>query len=307
MKGLIKSGINNIYTVLSDGREFTCRIKGKRIITDQQYYNPIGTGDVVEFDPVNETVPEGVITGICERKNKLARWNNKREAVQLIACNIDMVMCVVSCKAPAIKPGFIDRLLAASRVENIDVCICINKIDLPVSKRAEELISAYEKAGFTMLYVSAETGQGIQTLREKLRDKRTVFFGQSGVGKSSLINTIDPSIKQTVQDVSKKYDRGRHTTTYSILFEIDSCELIDTPGIKEFELFGICSSQELDTLYPEFEKARCSCKFQPCSHLHEPECAVKQAVHDDEISDIRYTTYAGIYRSLKEREANRYG
>ncbi|MBN2652297.1 MAG: ribosome small subunit-dependent GTPase A [Spirochaetales bacterium] len=299
IKGVIKTGINNIYSVESDGVLYECRIKGKVLKTEKKYYNPIAAGDNVLFEI--EEGQNGLITAIIDRKNTLERWNNKRNAPQIIASNFDVIVCVCSPVSPPFRPRFVDRVLVAAP-ENCEVLIVLNKVDQGLDEDVEDRLAEYQEMGYEVLLSSAETGEGVDELREFIEDRRAVFTGQSGVGKSSLLNVLRPDLNLKVGELSEKYNRGRHTTCYSILSDKkDDIEVIDTPGIREIEVFGI-KAEDLQFYFKDFKNYIHECKFTGCTHVHEPKCAVKQAALDGEIHPDRYESYLRIFQSLKEIE-----
>lgn len=299
LKGIVKTGINNIYSVETEDKIYECRIKGKVLKTDRKYYNPIAAGDNVLFEEGEEQ--SGQITEIIDRKNTLVRWNKKRNAPQIIASNFDIIVCVCSPVSPPFRPRFVDRVLVSAPA-NSKVIIVLNKVDQGFDEFVEDRLADYQDMDYEVLLTSAETGEGIDELYNIIKDKRSVFTGQSGVGKSSLLNKLRPDLDLKVGELSEKYNRGRHTTTYSILSDKkDGIEVIDTPGIREIEVYGI-QPEDLQFYFKDFKNYINECKFSGCTHTHEPGCAIKEAAIEDKIHPDRYESYLRIFESLKEIE-----
>lgn len=297
-RGLILYGMNNIFTVLSEKEYFLCRIKGKVLKQEESSYNPLAPGDEVLFLPSNPSDGKGLITERIPRKNAFIRWNRKKKSPQTVAANIDIVICVASIRTPPFRPRFIDRVLAAAG--NIPAAVVINKDDLSGEDWEEERIEDFRRIGYLVHRSSAETGKGIEDLKTLAAGKRSVWVGQSGVGKSSLLNHIIPGGDLETGEVSVKYDRGRHTTKNGRLYFTPESEVIDTPGIRQIELHNILP-EELQNHFPEFLNYVGECAFQPCSHREEPNCRVKAAVEEGLIHSDRYVSYLRIYEELYER------
>lgn len=302
--GVILYGANNIFTVLSGEHRVLCRIKGKVLRQDETAYNPLAPGDEVSFVLDAGDSTRGLITERAERLNAFVRWNRKREAPQTVAANVDLVVCVASIASPPFRPRFIDRLLVAAR--GIPALVLINKNDLDSKAWEQERIANYQKIGYRVHRCSAVTGEGIEDLRKLVSDKRSVFVGQSGAGKSSLLNHVIPVGNLETGEISPKYDRGRHVTKNARLFITEEGEFIDTPGIRQIEVYGV-DSEVLAHEFPEFADYEGQCAFQPCSHREEPECMVKEAVKRGEILEDRYESYLRIRNELEQRKYERYG
>ncbi|MFW6209483.1 MAG: ribosome small subunit-dependent GTPase A [Spirochaetota bacterium] len=296
--GVVAFGANNIFTVKVAGQAYQCRIKGKILRQDEKAYNPLAPGDVVDFEPDAHTSDEGLIIRRKVRENSLVRWNRKRRALQTVAANLDLLVVVASVKNPPFRPRFIDRVLIAA--DEIPSVIVLNKMDLGCDAGVGERILDFRRMGYEVIETSVTTGQGIDVLSEKVTGRLTAFFGQSGVGKSSLLNRLFPGVNLQVGEISQKYDRGRHTTKNARLYEYADNYFIDTPGIRQIEL-GIDSPDILDGYFRDFLPHIGKCEFQPCSHLHEPGCAVRAAVESHAIHPDRYESYARIYYELEER------
>lgn len=299
MKGLILKGTNNFFSVeCEDGIIRTCTIKGKVLKSCEGFYNPLAAGDFVHIEPDIHSQDEGVILDVIERKNCFLRKNPKSNSPQLLAANVDVLLCVSSAANPPFRPRFIDRLLVQAGIQHITPLILINKYDLGISSAVAERIEDWKKLGYEVLCISAKTKEGIDSLIKRLDNVTAVLAGQSGVGKSSLLNSISPGLELRTAEISDKYDRGTHTTTQGLFLKISTKDLngnehilhiIDTPGVRNFSVWGI-HKEEAALYFPEIEKLLGTCKFGlSCSHTHEPGCAVLDAVKKGEIHPDRYT------------------
>jgi len=326
-------GINTIYCVRAEGALVQCGIKGKvlsgtwsaktrrerlsavplpeemegappperkRGTPRKEAYNPIAPGDVVEIvrDPLNPK--EGLITEIRERTTNLTRWNKKGRAPQVLAANADLAVCVSCPASPPFRPRFIDRVIVAAEAGALGPVVVLNKADLPSPADTTERLEHYARMGYVVHSCSAKTGQGVPELAEILRGKTAVFVGQSGVGKSSLLNALSPDLNLKVGALSLKHDRGNHTTNYSSLLFLDGgLRIIDTPGVRELELAEILP-EEVGFHFRDFLPFMGGCEFQPCLHAGEPGCAVLSAVETGEIHGDRYESYLRIVRELQD-------
>jgi len=252
----------------------------------------VAIGDQVLFSPERRRVTE-----VLQRRTELSRTDPHNPRLQrVIAANVDVVVNVVSLKSPPLRAGLIDRYLIAIGRSGAQPLLCVNKIDLLAN--AEELadLRPYETLDIPVICCSAATGEGIEQLSEALSCKLCVFAGHSGVGKSSLLNALDPALDLTTGSVSESNEKGRHTTTSSALYHLpNGAVVIDTPGIREFGLWAV-SKADVRRYYHEFDGSRCA--FSDCSHTHEPDCGVKEAVGKGEISPARYEGYVRILSSL---------
>jgi ribosome biogenesis GTPase len=277
-----------------EGEIFKARVRGRLRLSGSRSTNPVVVGDRVEC-----TVDEGGeawIEAVMPRRNYIIRRssNLSRES-HIIAANLDRAMVVATLFSPATATEFIDRFLVTCEAYRIPAVIVLNKIDLI---RAEGLYEAmehfeetYRRAGYTVLPVSALTGEGIEGLRELLHGRTTLVSGNSGVGKSTLIKAVSPEIEIRIGEISRAHSKGMHTTTFSQVYELDAeSYIIDTPGIKGFGLVDIAEG-ELYHYFPEMMRVAPACQFYNCIHLHEPGCAVRRAVEEGEISEERYISY----------------
>jgi ribosome biogenesis GTPase len=295
--GQVLYGINNIYTVEVDGRQLQCRIKGKVLKSESNVYNPIAVGDFVRLhsDPHSKEV--GWIVERSPRSSSLVRWNKKRNAIQVLAANADVLVCVSSTQSPPFRPRFIDRLLVSA--DRLEPLIVVNKSDLSLSAEPKERIRNYKRIGYPVVLTSALTGRGVAELRRKIKGRVAVFCGQSGVGKSTLLNRMFPGLDLAMGEISSKYDRGSHTTSFASLIRVDAdYPIIDTPGIRELEIAGV-EARDLAFYFPEFVAIAEQCSYPSCRHVDEPECAVRQAVDRGVIHPDRYESYLRIYEDVE--------
>jgi ribosome biogenesis GTPase len=289
--GLIIRGINNIYTVESGEEQYLCRIKGKQLEGVEGEYNPLAVGDRVSF--VVTGTEEGLILRRLQRTNSFQRWNTKGKANQTVVANMDAIICVTSAANPPFRPRFIDRVIASAI--DVEVIILLNKCDLEMKEEDAFRFEHYGALGFQTAAVSAETGENLDRLVQIIRDKKVAFVGQSGVGKSTLINALLGSDQKT-DEISTKYDRGRHTTNHSLLMRTGNLTIVDTPGVRE--IFAPHTDlRQIQRAFPEFKRYRCL--YDPCLHVEEPECGVKVAVEEEEILFDRYESYLRIVESLE--------
>lgn len=300
-----------------DGRIFRCAVRRllKSLATDER--NAVTTGDVVWLrpalasggcqppvpdqqaaDPPRSPEAEGFIERVEPRHGVLTRASRRREHV--VVANVDQVAIIVSLVQPDLKVHLIDRYLAIAQQGGLKPLLCLNKADLADAVQLQPLIGAYAQIDIPVLLTSAVTGIGIPRLREQLRDRATVFSGQSGVGKSSLLNAVQPGLGLAVKTVSESSDKGRHTTTYAQLIKLDTGGwVVDTPGVRQLQLWDT-RPEEVEGYFPEFRPFVPLCDFPDCTHTHESGCAVKNAVASRQVSSRRYHSYLGMFRGSAE-------
>jgi ribosome biogenesis GTPase len=274
-----------------DGRQFRCAVRRllRTLSTDER--NIVTTGDRVWFRPAPDD--EGLIERVEPRHGLLTRASRGREHV--LVANVDQAVIVLSLVEPDLKPHLIDRYLASAEQGGIAPVLCLNKADLVDPVPYQPLIGLYSQLGIPTLLTSAATGLGIGRLRERLRGRQTVFSGQSGVGKSSLLNAVQPGLALHVREVSEQNQKGRHTTTTAQLLRLDfGGWVVDTPGIRQFQLWDI-RPEEVEGFFPEFRPFVPLCAYPDCTHTHEDRCAIKQAVRRRQISGQRYISYLGMF------------
>lgn len=290
MRGRIKKALSGFYYVDTDEGIVTCRARGR---FRKEGVSPL-VGDMVE---ITASGTEGIVDAIEPRRNVFAR-----PAV----ANIDQLVIVASNAIPRTDPYLIDRMTAIAALKNCEVLLCINKSDLD---RADELCAVYAQAGLPFVLVSAETGEGVEELRERMAGKLSAFTGNSGVGKSSLLNALDPHFSAQVGEVSQALGRGRHTTRHVELYKLSGeAELIDTPGFSSFDTaeLGLELKEKLPETFADFAPYLGGCRFVGCSHTKEKGCAVLAAVKAGEISPSRHASYLRLYNELKDlREWNK--
>ena len=280
----------------ADGRHFRCVVRRvlRSLVTDER--NIVATGDHVWFRP--SATDEGVIERVEPRHGNLTRASRGREHV--LVANVDQVVIVMAIAEPALKPHLIDRYLVSAERGGIQPLLCLNKIDLADPVALQPLIGSYSQLGIPVFLTSVMTGQGIEDLRKRMPDRQTVFAGQSGVGKSSLLNAIQPELALTVAEVSENNNKGKHTTTTAQLIKLEiGGWVVDTPGIRQFQLWDVMA-EELEGFFPEFRPLVAHCAYADCTHSHEGGCAIKRAVALGQISERRYISYCGMYDGAGE-------
>lgn len=300
-QGLVIKSTGSWFTVESeDGELFECKIKGKFRIKDIKSTNPVAVGDRVQFSVQSASKEKniGLITSISERKNYIIRRSqNLSKQSHIIAANIDQAVLVVTLYYPVTTTTFIDRYLASAEAYRIPVLIVFNKTDRLNQEQLIErnfLFDVYTKIGYQCISTSAKTLNGLDNLKEAIKNKINVFNGHSGVGKSTLINILEPGLKLKTMDISDFHNTGKHTTTYSTLYKISfGGYIIDTPGIKAFGMLEM-EPWEISHYFPEIFKFSADCQYNNCSHTHEPGCAVKVAVEKNLIAQSRFISYLGL-------------
>jgi len=308
IQGTVYKSTGSWYLVKARDHFLECRIKGKIRLKDISTTNPIAVGDHVIFELENDG--NGIISDILPRTNYIIRKSvNLSKQHHIIASNIDISVLVVTLNNPTTSQNFIDRFLVSCQAYDIPVIIAFNKIDIYSKKESnelEKLIKIYKKIGYSCELISAKYGNGLNELINLMKNKTCIISGHSGVGKSTLINSISPNLQLKTKEISSSHNQGKHTTTYAEMFDLDSnIRIIDTPGIRGFGLVDI-SKYELGDFFPEFFIAKQQCKFNNCLHLDEPDCNVKKKIKEGEIYESRYNTYLdmlkdqNIYRKSDE-------
>ena len=314
MEGLVLGGSNNIFSIeCDDGIIRQCGIKGKKLQTEKAYYNPLAPGDRVIIEPDEKTEEQGLILSLVPRKNEYVRWNVKGRQPQLLAANVDRIVCVTTPDEPPFRPRFVDRVLAQAEYEGITPLIVVNKCDLEAAEDPdfEFRLTEWERIGYDVIRVSARTGEGIPQLAEYIEDKLCVFTGQSGVGKSSIINVLDSTCVLKTGSLSEKYGRGTHTTTRGTLIHLKLNEallggrqgaissIIDTPGVRRFVLHEI-EPEDLQLYFREIKPLVGQCSFgMSCTHTHEVGCKLLEAVYAGVVSEERFESWQRIKEELE--------
>jgi ribosome biogenesis GTPase len=300
MKGVVYKSTGSWYTVKSlQGTFYECRIKGKFRIEGLKSTNPIAVGDWVVFEietKGDETI--GVISKIEKRENYIVRRSvNLSKQTHIIASNIDIAFLLITLKNPPTFTTFIDRFLVTAEAYHIKAVLLFNKVDTYNEEELLEvkfLAALYRGIGYQCLGISAKTGKNIDVVKQLMTNKVTMFSGHSGVGKSTLINKIEPSLNLKTSEISEQHHQGQHTTTFAEMFDLSfGAQIIDTPGIKGFGIVEV-EREELADYFPEFFRLKEHCKFNNCLHLEEPKCAVKEALENEEIAWSRYKSYLQI-------------
>ncbi|MGN0033111.1 MAG: ribosome small subunit-dependent GTPase A [Candidatus Limimorpha sp.] len=296
--GRVIKSTGSWYDVQDDaGMVVQCRLRGRIRLDGIRTTNPVAVGDMVNFEKEHDK-DTCVIDRILPRNNVIVRKSvNLSKESHIIAANVDRAIVVATVAYPRTSTGFIDRFAVTAEAYHIPVAVVFNKCDLYDDEKnayADELIATYRSVGYESFKVSAKTGYNCDLLESLMKDKITMLSGHSGVGKSALVNRLDPGLNLRVGDISSANEKGKHTTTYAQMFPLRfGGYIIDTPGIKEFALFDM----EKDTLaqrFPEMRALMHQCRFNNCTHMHEPDCAVKNAVEDNTIARWRYENYCNM-------------
>ncbi len=306
MIGTVYKSTGSWYSVKTpNGKFYECRIKGKFRISGIKSTNPIAVGDHVEFELESKNNKEtGVITRIEERRNYIVRKSvNLSKQTHIIAANIDQAFLLVTIDNPPTFTSFIDRFLVTAEAYSIEAILLFNKTDAYTQENMDEvkyLTHLYSKIGYTCISISAENGENIDKVKSLMLGKVNMFSGHSGVGKSTLVNAIEPSLNLKTKEISTQHMQGQHTTTFAEMFDLSfDAKIIDTPGIKGFGVVDM-EKEELGDYFPEFFALKQDCKFNNCLHLKEPKCAVKQALDKGDISYSRYRSYLQILEGEDE-------
>ena len=304
MKGIVTKSTGSWYTVyIENGKRIDCRLKGKFRMKGIKSTNPVAVGDHINFE-YEEGKETGVINKIFERKNYIIRKSvNLSKQTHIIASNIDIAFLVVTIDNPSTSPGFIDRFLATAEAYSIPVIILFNKIDIYSDDQLEKLAlleAIYTEIGYHCIAISATKNIDIDKVKVLMKDKTTMFSGHSGVGKSTLINAIEPTFNLKTAEISKQHKQGLHTTTFAEMFELSfGGFIIDTPGIKGFGVVDF-EPQEISHYFSEIFKLSSKCKYNNCMHINEPNCAIKEAVEEGIIAYSRYNSYLQIVEGDEE-------
>lgn len=306
MTGIVYKSTGSWYTVKTlNGKVYECRIKGKFRIKGIKSTNPIAVGDYVEFElETKNNKVTGVIHNIRERKNYIVRKSvNLSKQTQIIATNIDQVFLLITINNPPTFTSFIDRFLVTAEAYSIKTILLFNKVDTyneDILLEVKHLTALYRKIGYQCIGISAKTGKNIDKVKQLMNDNVSMFAGHSGVGKSTLINAIEPGLDLRTKEISSQHMQGRHTTTFAEMFELSfDAKIIDTPGIKGFGIVDM-DQEEVGDYFPEFFKLKQDCKFNNCLHIQEPKCAVKNALEKDEVAYSRYKSYLQILEGEEE-------
>lgn len=292
-EGVVVRATGSWYDVLLDGRTVRCRIRGRLRLKGVRSTNPVVVGDRVACEA--DDGGDFVIYDIAPRRNYvIRRASNLSKESHIIAANVDQAVLLVTLTAPETPTEFVDRFLVTCEAYMVPVTILLSKIDLQDAGAVAAFRAVYEAAGYRVLEVAAKEGRGVERVRELLTGRTTLLSGNSGVGKSTLVGAIDPSLDIRTNEISESHHKGRHTTTFSTMYPLSGGgAVIDTPGIKGFGLIDI-DDDELWHYFPELMRTAPECRFYNCTHTHEPGCAVVEAVRNGEIAYARYESYLKI-------------
>lgn len=327
IEGLVVSGSNNIFQVEIHESSFfkdentenflstekpvhkfyskvvSCSIKGKVLKDVTGFYNPLAPGDMVNIEIDSKNSDVGQIVSLVERKNSFSRWNSKGRAPQLLAANVDYLICVTTPENPPFRPRFVDRILIQAANSNIEPIIVLNKIDCNIDPDVDERVEEWVRLGYKIFRLSAKTGVGIDEFSKYINGKLSVLVGQSGVGKSCLVNALDCNQKLKTGSLCEKHDRGAHTTTRGTLLHLNTqwgqTSVIDTPGVRRFSLDGV-RPQDVIYYFPEMADLVGSCSFgMSCTHTKESGCKIQEALYSGLILEDRYESWLRLKSELE--------
>lgn len=308
MTGIVYKSTGSWYTIKTEaGQWYECRIKGKFRIKGIKSTNPVSVGDFVDFDlDTKSDVETGVITNIHVRDNYIIRKSvNLSKQTHIIASNVDQVFLLVTLNNPPTFTAFIDRFLISAEAYRIKAILLFNKIDTYNEDELLEikfLAAMYRDVGYECLGISALKETNLDVLKKQMAGKVNIFTGHSGVGKSTLVNAIEPNLNIKTKEISEQHMQGQHTTTFAEMYDLsfNDAKIIDTPGIKGFGIVDM-EREEIGNYFPEFFALKADCKFNNCLHLEEPKCAVKEALDNDELHWSRYKSYVKIMEGDDEQ------
>lgn len=306
MRGTVYKSTGSWYTVKAENNQwYECRIKGKFRIQGIKSTNPVAVGDIVDFDlDTKSDVETGVITNIQERENYIIRKSvNLSKQTHIIASNVDQVFLLVTLNNPPTFTAFIDRFLITAEAYGIKAILLFNKIDTYTEDELLEikfLAAMYREIGYECMGISALKQTNVAAVKKQMEGKVNMFTGHSGVGKSTLVNAIEPDLNLKTKEISTQHMQGQHTTTFAEMYDLSfNAKIIDTPGIKGFGIVDM-EREEIGNYFPEFFALKSDCKFNNCLHLEEPKCAVKEALDNDELHWSRYKSYVQIMEGDEE-------
>lgn len=296
-KGRVIKSTGSFYAVQNEQGIFNCRLKGNIRLKNYKFTNPVVVGDIVDFHKTEDK--EGIIESIHERKNYIVRKSvNLSKQAHILAANIDLAILMATLSEPKIYPEFIDRYLVTAEAYHIPAAIIFNKVDLhdeSMDEELDELFELYSALEYSCYKIAANDSNSLDGVKDLFRDKTTLISGYSGVGKSTLINQLDPHLDLKTEKISEQHKSGKHATTFAEMHQIkDLGYIIDTPGIKGLGVLSI-QKEELSHYFLEMRSLLPNCKFNNCVHIDEPGCAIKKALDMGEIQPSRYKSYLGIY------------